>query len=154
AADARLEILREVAGVYREHLQSDTSLVSALKQILQVAPEDATTVRELIGLYEKLGRWRDLLANQQRLAELTEDAQEQADLLRAAGKRWLSQFSNVQNATAAFEALLRVLPNDREARDALSDLYRKRRAWPDLYALYESEVASLKGPQRLAVMKE
>ncbi len=150
----RLTILREVAAVYREHLPSETSLVSALNQMLQVDETDAEAVRELIGLYEKLGRWRDLLANQQRLADLTTDETEKADLLRAAGNRWLSQFSNVQNATAAFEALLAVLPTDREARDQLAELYRKRRAWPALFALYESEVASLTGAQRLAVMKE
>lgn len=154
ARDERLSILREVAGVYREHLPSETSLVSALNQILQADDTDVPTVRELISLYEKLGRWRDLLANQQRLADLTKDPEERASLLRAAGNRWLSQFSNVQNATLAFEALLAVVPSDREARDTLADLYRKRRAWPSLYALYESEVASLDGAQRLAVMKE
>ncbi len=154
AKDERLRILREVASVYREHLPSETSLVSALNQILAVDEADTATVRELIGLYEKLGRWRDLLSNQQRLAELTEDEDEKASLLRAAGNRWLSQFSNVQNATAAFEALLKVVPSDREARDTLADLYRKRRAWPALYALYESEVGALEGAQRLAVMKE
>ncbi len=152
--ESRLRILREVASVYREHLPSETSLVSALNQILAADDQDTATVRELIGLYEKLGRWRDLLANQQRLAELTQDEEEKASLLRAAGNRWLSQFSNVQNATAAFEALLQVVPSDREARDTLAELYRKRRAWPALYALYESEVEALEGAQRLAVMKE
>jgi tetratricopeptide (TPR) repeat protein len=152
--EERVRILREVASVYRTHLPSETSLVSALNQILKVAPDDIEAVRELIALYDKLGRGRDLLASQQRLAELTSDPEERASLLRAVGQRWLTQFSNVQNATASFEALLEVVPDDREARDTLRELYRKRRAWPALYALYESEVGSLEGAQRLAVMKE
>lgn len=150
----RLGLLREVAGVYREHIPSDTSLVSALNQILQVDDKDVVAVRELIALYERLGRWRDLIASQQRLAELTDDAAERVSLLRAAGQRWLTQFSNVQNATSAFEGLLAVAPDDREARDTLADLYKKRRAWPQLYGLYEGEVSRLSGAQRLALMKE
>ncbi len=152
--EERVRVLREVAAVYREHLPSETSLVSALNQVLKLAPDDIGAVRELIALYDKLGRGRDLLASQQRLAELTEEPEERASLLRAVGQRWLTQFSNVQNATASFEALLAVVPDDREARDTLRELYRKRRAWPALYALYESEVGSLEGAQRLAVMKE
>ncbi|HEX2733423.1 MAG TPA: tetratricopeptide repeat protein [Polyangiaceae bacterium] len=150
----RLRLLREVAAVYREHIPSDTSLVSALNQILQVDDKDVEAVRELIALYERLGRWRDLIASQQRLAELTSDAAERVSLLRAAGNRWLTQFSNVQNATSAFESLLALAPEDREARETLADLYKKRRAWPQLFGLYEKQVATLQGPERLALMKE
>lgn len=150
----RKEILREVASIYRDHLPNDTSLVSALNQLLQVDDTDADAVRELIGLYEKLGRGRDLLANQHRLAHLTTDVTEKAELLRASGRRWLEQFSNVQNATSAFEELLKILPSDREACDTLTQLYKKRRAWAELYALHEGQLPSLEGPARVVVMKE
>src|SRR5690606_6786307 len=85
----RLSILREVAGIYREHIPNETSLVSALNQILQVDDRDIGAVRELIGLYEKLERWRDLLTHQQRLATLSDDNEEKVRLLRASGRRWL-----------------------------------------------------------------
>ncbi|MEN9578671.1 MAG: hypothetical protein RJA70_1680, partial [Pseudomonadota bacterium] len=150
----RVRLLADVASVYRDHLQNDTSLVSALNQILQLDPGNAQAVRELISLYDRLGRGRDLLMNQQRLALLTEDVAEKLALLRASGRRWLEQFSNVQNATQVFEQLLEVAPSDREARDTLSELYKKRRAWPDLFKLYESELPTLDGARRVAVMKE
>lgn len=150
----KIAILKEVAGVYRDHLPNDTSLVSALNQLLALDDSDADVVRELIGLYEKLGRFRDLLANQQRLALLTTDDAEKAELLRSAGRRWLEQFSNVQNATQAFEDLLKVAPRDREACDTLTQLYKKRRAWAELYNLYEVQLPSLEGAARVVVMKE
>lgn len=150
----KIALLKEVAGVYRDHLQNDTSLVSALNQWLAFDENNAEVVRELIGLYEKLGRYRDLLANQQRLALLTQDNTEKAELLRSAGRRWLEQFSNVQNATQAFEDLLKVAPRDREACDTLTQLYKKRRAWAELYALYEVQLPSLEGAARVVVMKE
>ncbi len=150
----RLEILGEVAELYRGELSSDTALVSVLNQMAHLSPDEPDIVRELVALYEKLGRWRDLLTSQQRLATLTTDREEKLELMRAAGRRWLDQFSNVQNATAVFEALLEVEPSDREARDRLRELYKKRRAWSSLFRLYESELADASAEQRLSLLQE
>ncbi|MEZ4225660.1 MAG: tetratricopeptide repeat protein [Polyangiaceae bacterium] len=154
----RLAILREVASVYRQYIKSDTALVTVLNQIVQLDEKldehDVAEVRELVGLYEKLGRWRDLLTNQLRLAEITGDVEEKKELFRDAARRWLDQFSNVQNATEAYEALLKVDRGDREARERLHELYRKRRAWPALYELYESELEDTEESQQVLVLKE
>lgn len=154
----RLEILREVATVYRQYIKSDTALVSVLNQVVQLDEKldehDVNEMRELVGLYEKLGRFRDLLTNQLKLAEITPDIEEKKTLYRTAARRWLEQFSNVQNATEAYEALIKVAPEDREARERLHELYNKRRAWPALYELYQSELESLQGESRLRALKE
>lgn len=154
----RLAILREVAAVYRLYLKSDTALVSVLNQIVQldekIDAEDVVELRELVQLYEKLGRWRDLLTWQLKLAEITPDVEEKKVLYRSAGDRWLNQFTNVQNATEAFERLLELAPQDAEARDRLEELYRKRRAWPALYDLFEGDLAHRSGANRITVMKE
>ncbi|MFO0565830.1 MAG: hypothetical protein U0263_09215, partial [Polyangiaceae bacterium] len=154
----RVAILREVAAVYRQNLKSDTALVSVLNQIVQLDEKldenDVGEVRELVQLYEKLQRWRDLLTNQLRLAEITPDLQEKKELYRSVARRWLEQFSNVPNATEAYEALLKVEPDDAEAHERLAELYKKRRAWPALYELYEREVASLSGAQKVPLLSE
>ncbi len=156
--ETRISILREVATVYRQYIKSDTALVSVLNQIVQLDEKldekDVDEVRELVGLYEKLGRWRDLLTNQLRLAEITPDVAEKKEFYRSAARRWLEQFSNVQNAIEAYEALLAVDPSDTEARERLHELYRKRRAWPALYELYEKELADLQGERAIPVLKE
>lgn len=155
---ARLGILREVAEVYRVYLRSDTALVSVLNQIVQldekVDAEDVAELRELVQLYERLGRWRDLLTWQLKLAELSPDVEEKKSLYRAAGERWLEQFTNVQNATEAFERLLELAPEDDDARRKLEDLYRKRRAWPALYELHQRDLARRTGQDRVSVMVE
>jgi tetratricopeptide (TPR) repeat protein len=155
---ARTAILREVAGVYRAYIKSDTALVSVLNQIVQldekIDEQDVEELRELVRLYEKLGRWRDLLTNQLKLAEVTPDVQEKIALYRSAARRWLDQFTNVQNATEAYEKLRELAPEDEEARRRLEELYRKRRAWPALYRLYESELPHTRGAARLSTMRE
>src|SRR6185369_7076 len=150
--------LREVATVYRQYVRSDTALLSVLNQIVQLDDKldehDANEMRELVGLYDKLGRHRDLITHQLKLAEITPDIEEKKELYRVAGRRWLEQFSNAQNAADAYAALLKLEPGDHEARERLEELYKKRRAWSQLYGLFNVELEDAQGPSRAALVLE
>ncbi len=151
---ARARVLREIAAVYRERVKNDAALVTVLTQIAQLDDQDVDAVRELTRVYEALGRWRDLLQYQQRLAELSTDKDEKASLYRAAARRWVEQFSNVQNAVSAYEALLEVDHSDAEAQSKLKELYLKRRSWPQLYALYEKQLPAAEGAAKIELLSE
>jgi golgin subfamily B member 1 len=154
-ADARLPILREIAEVYRDHIKSDSALVTVLSQIIALDKTDAQAVRELARVYEALGRWRDLLATQTRLAELEDDPGSKAELHRSVARRWLEQFSNVQNAIESYEKVFELLPKDVEALDKLKELYNKRRAYKPLFDLLEKEAAQMEpGPARRELLME
>ncbi len=150
----RIALLREMAAIYRERMKSDTALLTVLTQILQIDDHDRDAVRQLIAVYEALGRWRDLLNMQQKLADLSDNKTEKVGLLRAVARRWLDQFSNVQNATTAYEALWSVTGDDAEAREQLKDLYQKRRAWPKLFELFQQQLEHVAGPERVDVLRE
>lgn len=153
-ARGRLPVLREIAKIYRENIKSDSALVTVLSQIIALDPHDADAIRELARVYEALGRWRDLLTTQMRLAELEPDPAMKAELYRSIARRWMDQFSNVQNAVEAYEKLREVAPSDREATDKLRDLYTKRRAYRPLYDLLEGEAARASGAERRAIWVE
>lgn len=150
----RILVLRQMAEIYREKMKSDTALLTVLTQIIQIDESDAEAVRGLIAVYESLSRWRDLLTTQQKLADITSDQTEKIELLRAVAKRWLEQFSNVQNAISAYESLLAVTGDDEEARTQLIELYQKRRTWPKLYELYEQRLEKAEGAERIEVLRE
>ncbi len=145
---SRLPLLREIAQIYREHIKSDSALVTVLSQIIALDARDADAVRELARVYESLGRWRDLLTTQMRLAELEPDAQTKAELYRAIARRWLEQFSNVQNAVEAYEKLREAAPDDDEALEKLRELYTKRRSYRQLYELFEADAKRKEGVER------
>ncbi|HXN33651.1 MAG TPA: tetratricopeptide repeat protein, partial [Polyangiaceae bacterium] len=154
-AAARLPILHDVAGVYREHLKSDSALVTVLTQIVALDPSDLASVRDLVRIYEGLQRWRDLLTMQARQAELERDPKVKADLWRTIARRWLEQFSNVQNAVEAYEKLHATDPHDREAIDRLRELYAKRRAYKPLSDLLTQLADSMpSGPERRELWTE
>ncbi|MBM4373516.1 MAG: tetratricopeptide repeat protein [Deltaproteobacteria bacterium] len=153
-AAGRIAVLRQMAELYRDRMKSDTALLTVLTQILQIDERDVEAVRDVIKVYETLSRWRDLLGAQQKLADITADPSERIELLRAVARRWLEQFSNVQNAIAAYEALLESTGDDAEAREQLVDLYQKRRTWPKLYELYEKQLEAATGDERIRILRE
>jgi len=147
--EARLPLLREMAGIYREHAKNDSALLATLTQISQLAPDDADAVRDLVAVYDSLGRVRDLLTAQTRLAELESQPSAKAELYRQIARRWIEQFSNVQNGMEAYEKVLESEPRDDEAIGKLKELYAKRRAFKPLYDLLEREAAAMdEGPAR------
>ncbi len=154
-AAARLAVLRDIAEIYRNHVKSDSALVTVLTQIVQLDPGDLSSVRELVRVYEALQRWRDLLTMQARQAELEPEPTVKAELWRAIARRWIEQFSNVQNAVDSYEKLRAVDPRDREAIDRLKELYVKRRSYKPLYELLvqEAKVAE-PGPARREIWME
>jgi tetratricopeptide (TPR) repeat protein len=146
---ARLAVLRDIAEVYRDHVKSDSALVTVLSQIVQLDGNDLEAVRELVRVYEALQRWRDLLTMQARQAELEPEPMVKAELWRSIARRWIEQFSNVQNAVEAYEKLHGVKPGDREAIDRLKELYVKRRSYKPLFELLAQEAESMPaGPAR------
>ena len=153
-ASARLPVLRDIAQIYREHIKSDSALVTVLSQVIGLDAQDTAAVRELARVYETLGRWRDLLTTQMRLAELEPVASAKAELYRAIARRWLDQFSNVQNAVEAYEKLREADPEDREAVAKLKELYTKRRAYRQLFDILDAETKRASGAERRALWME
>lgn len=151
---ARVAVLQEIANVHRDRAKNEQQLVQILQQLIALDDSNEAALRELVRIYEALGRFRDLLTCQQRLAELTADTDEKAELYRAVARRWADQFSNVQNAIAGYEGLLATAPQDEEARTKLRELYSKRRAWDKLYALYEIEAKDAEGADKIALLGE
>jgi tetratricopeptide (TPR) repeat protein len=135
----RLATLREIAAIYRENIRSDSALVTILSQVVQLDPNDLSSVRDLVRVYEALQRWRDLLVMQSRQAELEPESAVRAELWRTVARRWFDQFSNVQNAVEAYEKLHVAAPGDLEAVDRLKELYGKRRAYKPLYDLLKGQ---------------
>lgn len=156
--EKRLSVMREIANVYRQYVKSETALVGVLNQIVHLDDKldehDVGEVRELVSLYEKLSRPRDLLASMKLLAEIVPDKAEKISIYRQVGRRWLDQFSNVQHAMESFAALHELAPEDAEAIERLEDLYRKRRAWKELFDLYDEQLARASGDARVPLLRE
>ena len=129
--------------------------MTVLTQIVALDTQDLDSWRELARVHEALGRWRDLLTTQAKLADLEGDKGVKVELYRAIARRWLDQFSNVQNALEGYEKLAELAPEDGEAIAKLRELYTKRRAFKPLYDLLDRQAQRLEaGPARREVWAE
>jgi tetratricopeptide (TPR) repeat protein len=136
--EKRVAVLSEIASIHRDRAKNEQQLVQVLQQIVQLDDTNAPALRELVRIYEALGRFRDLLTCQQRLAELTEDAAETRRPLPLRcpplGRAVLERAERDRGLRGPARGPCRT---DEEARAKLRELYTKRRAWGQLYALYE-----------------
>ena len=135
-AAGRLPVLREIAAVYRDAREERLGARHGAHADRAARPErsrracassPASTRRCSAGAI--------CSTMQARLAELEPEPGVKAELCRAVARRWLEQFSNVQNAVEAYEKLHAVDPATARRSTSCKELYVKRRAYKPLYEL-------------------
>jgi tetratricopeptide (TPR) repeat protein len=150
----RLDILREMADVYRDRMALEPMVVQTYTAILTLSPGDVPTLVALGRSYDKLGRHTDLIKVLEQQVELTEDSAEKTALLRRIATIWVERLNNVNNATRPLEQILTIAPGNVEAIAELKDLYTKRRAWRPLFEVLRKEAATLAGAARRDALVE
>jgi golgin subfamily B member 1 len=155
-ADAlgRVALLREMADIYKEQLKLEMMVIKTYDQILQLVPDDATALYELMVAYEAAGRWNDLIAILTRRAEIAEEPARKIEILQRIAALWMDRFNNFNRAVEPLEQILAVDPANTGAIEALKGVYQKRRAWRPLIDLMEKEHAALGGDAALRCLKE
>ena len=128
------------------HLDRTGDLDAAARDLRQAAaasPRDPTPLQRLAYVYEANGNTEALVATLRQLVELTLDTRGQAALFTRIG--WLLQGDpeRVDEAAAAYQEALRMLPGYLPAVQALGTLHRQRR---DYERLLESFRAEAEGP--------
>ena len=152
-------VLLELAEVYGK-LNNDNQVMSALSAALQQDPDRLEIYDRLGTLYEAKKRWPDLVKV---LLEKAERVPIEAAGAQAPGKiaiylqvanLYLERFSNQAEAIKAFERVLELDPNNKQAIDHLLAVYEKRRDWEKLIKLKEAEVDRTPEGERAAKVIE
>jgi tetratricopeptide (TPR) repeat protein len=144
--EGKVTILRDMVGVYRDHLKLDVMAVNTWTAILALKPNDGEALESLASTYESLGRWNDLIQVLTRKAEATEDRDEQVALYMRVAKLWIDRFANYNQATRPLEIVVEKDPSHREALNLLKDIYTKRRSWKQLFDVLSAEAALASDP--------
>ncbi len=143
-SDRRVQLLRELVPIYREHLQLDVMVINTYNAILSERSTDEEALAELARTYESMGRWNDLIQVHTKQAEATEDVATKVDLHMKVARLWVDRFANYNQATRPLEKIVELNPEHRDALTQLKEIYTKKRAWQSLYEVVrkESELAS------------
>ena len=128
------------------HLDRTGDLEAAARNLnsaVEVAPRDPTPLQRLVYVYEAMGKDEALVGTLRQLAELTLDAQGQAEYLSRIGWLLQSHVERRDDAIAAYREALKMVPGYLPAVQALGTLYRQQR---DYDQLLESLSAEAEGP--------
>lgn len=129
----KLDGLRRLAELMSEHVRQDAQVVQIYAEILALDPSDAEVPALLIEKYESMRRWPDLIGVLETQFERA-DGQERIDYGLQIASLYLDRLRNQAEAITAFEAVLELDPENRQALESLDKMYEKRRDWDNLIA--------------------
>jgi tetratricopeptide (TPR) repeat protein len=137
--EEKIELHTRVADLFLDKFRNQAEAIKAYEEVLEIEPHHEEALDFLTEMYEKRRDWKKLvdvrrravegLANEERVAELKEIAELASEKLR-----------KPDVATELWGEVREVAPEDRDALDALEDLYEKARAYQDLADVVEEKV--------------
>lgn len=146
-ADAhKVEVLREIAEIYRDALRNEQQSITALNQILTIDPSNLDVYDELAAYYESKKRWPDLVNTLGKKADNLPDVGDRVALYLEIANLYIDRFSNQAEAIKAFEQVLELDPDNTEAITHLLTVYEKRRDWEKLIGLREKQIDLVEDP--------
>ena len=145
----RTALLEEMVGVYRDHLRSEMMVIKTWLQVLELDALHVGAFQALREIFTQAGRWNDLIALLARRAEAVEGKDEKVALYRESATIWMQRLNNLNNAVKPLEMIRQLEPRDVETNGLLKEIYGKRRAFPELYALLVDELPDVPAEQRV-----
>jgi tetratricopeptide (TPR) repeat protein len=120
-ADTRVQRVREAISLFESRLNDVDQAILAYRELLSLLPDNDDTMRSLTRLLERSKRWDDLVGMlEQSLVTHTETAAKTA-ILRRLTEIHRRERKDSAAASKTLALLLELDPEDRQARNALTD---------------------------------
>jgi len=137
--DQAISTLHQVSSIYEDHLQDTDRAAGALRRVLELAPEHLPTIRALARLYERAGRWAEVIEMNDLESSHTGDTKQIVSLLHRNAEIYEEKLQKPEEAIEAYRKLLALSPAYLPALKALGRLYAIRQRWSDLIQMYRQE---------------
>jgi golgin subfamily B member 1 len=137
----KIAILREMVGIYRDHLKAAPKVVEAYKAILKLQPDNVEAMNALVAEYEQMQRWPDLVKILQQKVAVEADIPSRIELLQRIAGIMQERFNNATEAIASYQAILKLEPEHRAAITFLKELYESRRQWEQYVEISQHELS-------------
>lgn len=118
----QVALLERIASIYEEEFLLHTEAASALEKSLSLDPTRIQAMQNLARLYRTLERWPALAELYRRHSERTDDSDQKVTLLMARGRVLAEQVGDLAAAVGAYEQVVSLVPERKEALEAIADL--------------------------------
>ena len=129
----------EVAKLATEKLKKAAVSIELWRKVIEHAESDAEALGELEKLYEREKHWDDLAEILHKQIALAVDPAKRGALLPKLAILYTEKLQKLDQAIAAWKALLEMEPDNRRAQDALRKLYLQNKDWDALEGFYSTQ---------------
>ena len=149
----RVVVLRKLAALSLDKIQSREDAAGYLQQVLEIAPGDAEAQKDLVRLLEASEKWYDLVDVLVRHADAAYKAgqtDEEVELLLRAAEIWEVKVQAPDSARKLLERVLERDPNHVRALMSLARIYDAQHDWVKCKATLERAVRFAKTGEETA----
>jgi tetratricopeptide (TPR) repeat protein len=150
--DQLITTLNKMAVVYEDRLGDLDHAIECMKRILDLASDHLPTIRNLARLYERAGRYRELLETHDLEASLAGDTKQVLSLLHRNAEILDEHLKDRAGAISAYERVLALSPSYLPALKALGRLYAQDGRWEKLIDMYRAESETSASTEQAAAL--
>ena len=137
--EQQISTLNKIAALHEDRLDDLPAAIECLKRVLELAPDHLATLRNLGRLYERAGRWQELLDLNEQETRLASDTKQIVSLAHRSAEILEEHVKDRAAAIQAWERVLQLSPTYLPALRALGRLYGQDGKWDALIRMYRSE---------------
>jgi len=138
--DEQIGLYTEIADLFIDKFRNQAEAIDAYESVLEIDPHHPDALEFLTEMYEKRRDWEKLVDVRRRSVEAIEDEEEKIEGLKEVAELATDKLRKPDTATELWLEVREVAPEDREALDALEELYEKARDYGDLAETVEQKV--------------
>ncbi len=137
--EEQLTTQTRIAALYEERLNDTERAIDAYRRVLELSPDHLPTMRALERLYEKAGRFNELLELYEHESRLAPDTRQIVSLAHRSAEVIEEHLNDRPAAIQAWERVLQLSPAYLPALRALGRLYGQDSRWDALIRMYRAE---------------
>ncbi len=137
--EQQIQTLNRMAAIHEDRLTDLPRAIDCCRRVLEIAPDHLPTVRNLERLYERAGRWEELILLNEQEAALSGDTRHIVSLAHRNAEILEDQLKDRARAVEAYERVLAHAPTYPPALKALGRLYAQDGKWAELIKMYRAE---------------
>ena len=146
--EARIEAICKIAELYEDRLDNLAEATRRYEAALELDPVGLTALRGLDRIYNRSGRYKELLANLERQIAISATPRQKINLYERVAGIHDEEFLNHEKAAEALEAILKIDGAHEGALSALVRHYRALDRWEDVVHLYEKHLGIVTDDKR------
>lgn len=150
--EQQISTLNKIAALYEDRINDLERAIDCLKRILDMSPDHLATMRNLARLYERAGKWNELIDLNESETRLATDTKQVVSLAHRNAEILEEQLKDRGAAIGAWERVLQLSPAYLPALRALGKLYGQDGRWAALIKMYRTEAEIAPSPEQSAAL--